>query len=150
MQWHPIKPVCVSASSDQGIFHIWVTNIVERWSAYAAGFEELEENLEYQEREDEFDVEDEDQAQLRNRSKQEIAVDVLSMDGQHGKLDASQAEIAEFVASSDEWADQEPDEDDKDDFSPPLDADLAMYDLDERDVREAGGTDVTTGRAGRR
>lgn len=35
---------------------MWFTPTAEIWSAYAPGFEELEENVEYEEREDEFDV----------------------------------------------------------------------------------------------
>lgn len=37
------------------MIHTWVTPIVENWSAYAPGFEELDENREYEEKEDEFD-----------------------------------------------------------------------------------------------
>jgi COMPASS component SWD1 len=46
--------LCSVASS--GLIHIWKTTYSENWSAFAPGFEELEENVEYQEREDEFDV----------------------------------------------------------------------------------------------
>jgi COMPASS component SWD1 len=38
-----------------GLVHIWVTGVTENWSAYAPGFDELDENVEYREREDEFD-----------------------------------------------------------------------------------------------
>lgn len=54
-QWHPIRPLIASVSS-LGLIHIWVTGITENWSAYAPGFEELDENVEYQEKEDEFDI----------------------------------------------------------------------------------------------
>lgn len=53
-QWHPFRPLIASVSS-HGFIHLWVTPIVENWSAYAPGFEELDENREYEEKEDEFD-----------------------------------------------------------------------------------------------
>lgn len=54
-QWHPIRPLIASVST-LGLIHVWVTGITENWSAYAPGFEELDENVEYQEKEDEFDI----------------------------------------------------------------------------------------------
>lgn len=54
-QWHPSRPLIVSVSS-LGFLHIWTTVTTENWSAYAPGFEELDENIEYEEKEDEFDI----------------------------------------------------------------------------------------------
>lgn len=54
-QWHPTRPVIASVSQ-LGALYIWVTSSTENWGAYAPGFEELEENREYPEKEDEFDV----------------------------------------------------------------------------------------------
>ena len=34
----------------------WTTNNKQRWAAFAPGFEELEANIAYKEREDEFDI----------------------------------------------------------------------------------------------
>ena len=54
-QWHPNKPIIASVSSQGNIF-IWHCPTTERWGAFAGGFEEVDENVEYEEREDEFDI----------------------------------------------------------------------------------------------
>jgi COMPASS component SWD1 len=39
-----------------GSIHLWQRTYPDNWAAFAPGFEELEENVEYDEREDEFDI----------------------------------------------------------------------------------------------
>lgn len=46
----------IASVSSLGSIHIWVTAPADTWSAFAPGFEELEENNVYEEREDEFDI----------------------------------------------------------------------------------------------
>jgi hypothetical protein len=54
-QWHPHKPA-IASTTNQGNVLIWHCPTPERWGAFAGGFEEVDENVEYEEREDEFDI----------------------------------------------------------------------------------------------
>lgn len=54
-QWHPIKSL-IASTTNQGNVLIWHCPNPERWGAFAGGFEEVDENVEYEEREDEFDI----------------------------------------------------------------------------------------------
>lgn len=55
LAWHPVHPIVVSVSLT-GLVYIWAKDYTENWSAFAPDFKELEENEEYMEREDEFDL----------------------------------------------------------------------------------------------
>lgn len=60
LAWHPVRPIILSVSN--GVVNIWSHTQTELWSAYAPNFKELDENEEYNERESEFDIEDEDKS----------------------------------------------------------------------------------------
>ena len=60
LAWHPVRPIILSVSN--GVVNIWSHTQTELWSAYAPNFKELDENEEYDERESEFDIEDEDKS----------------------------------------------------------------------------------------
>ena len=55
LAWHPTRPVVASVSMS-GVIYLWAKDYTENWSAFAPDFKELEENEEYVEREDEFDI----------------------------------------------------------------------------------------------
>jgi COMPASS component SWD1 len=54
-QWHPTRPI-IASTTISGDVQIWQTSTPDNWAAFAPGFEELEENVEYDELEDEFDI----------------------------------------------------------------------------------------------
>ena len=71
--WHPVRPLIASVSS--GVVSIWSQNQVENWSAFAPDFKELDENVEYEERESEYDLEDEDKSVQGSKCKEEEEVE---------------------------------------------------------------------------
>jgi COMPASS component SWD1 len=75
VDWHPNRPMLASVSHT-GAINVWFNTPTEIWSAYAPGFEELEENEIYAEREDEFDLEDEEEVTRRKQDEEEAHVDV--------------------------------------------------------------------------
>ncbi|KAE8228854.1 hypothetical protein CF326_g6198 [Tilletia indica] len=75
VDWHPTRPVIASVCST-GAVHFWFSKSEEAWSAYAPQFEELEENVQYEEREEEFDLEDQDELSRRKQDEEEALVDI--------------------------------------------------------------------------
>lgn len=91
-----MRPIIASVSS--GVVSIWAQNQVENWSAFAPDFKgnhtrffkygiqtdetifsclELDENVEYEERESEFDLADEDKSVTQNEQEVEDDLEVL-------------------------------------------------------------------------
>lgn len=77
-QWHPVRPIIASISTS-GVVYIWASNYTENWSAFAPDFKEMEENEEYIEKEDEFDVVDDDKVKKKKQIEDED-VDIMTID----------------------------------------------------------------------
>lgn len=94
IQWHPIRPVLASISS--GLISIWTSPQIENYSAFAPDFTELEETMEYDERESEFDDEDEDNRPVKEEETDMDViddVDVIQVEPDTGLLSSDEEEI---------------------------------------------------------
>lgn len=119
IQWHPMRPIVASISS--GLISIWARPQIENWSAFAPDFRELEENMEYDERESEFDEEDEDNHPNMNQEADPDAID---------DVDVTRVEKDEDLMSSDE------DEIDKDSLE------VIPITLDDYEINDANQSDA--------
>ncbi|KIY45965.1 COMPASS complex protein [Fistulina hepatica ATCC 64428] len=106
LQWHPTKS-CWASTSRDGFIFIWHHPKEARWGAFAAGFEELSHNVEYQEREDEFD--DVNEAEILRRKleaeEKDIDIDAIEPSPWKDKMLSSPNDVDAI------WADEEPDDD---------------------------------------
>lgn len=78
IEWHPQKPIVAGVGLETGRVFIWGTSTHQRWSALAPDFTELEENEEYIEKEDEFDIHPKEDLTKRRLHKENDIVDVLN------------------------------------------------------------------------
>ena len=80
IEWHPSRPLLACTSIEAGTVQIWGIEPQQKWSALAPDFTEVTENVEYIEREDEFDVYPEAEHQKRRLDREDEVVDILSLD----------------------------------------------------------------------
>ena len=80
--WHPRRPI-IASTSTHGVVYIWAVQRTENWSAFAPDFKELEENVEYIEKENEFDHVDEDQVVKQKTEGESVQVDITTVEEVH-------------------------------------------------------------------
>ncbi|TCD61486.1 chromatin binding protein [Steccherinum ochraceum] len=110
VHWHPNKPT-IASTTNQGNILIWHCPTPERWGAFAGGFEEVDENVEYEEREDEFDIEDESVVLARQQATEDEPVDILSRTPQSSPTITRATLNGTDEDEDNHWASEEPDED---------------------------------------
>ena len=78
VKWNHSKCMIGATGIDSGAVYLWQIQFPQKWSALAPDFVEVEENIEYEEKEDEFDVIDEDLLNKRRLEEEDISVDILT------------------------------------------------------------------------
>ncbi|KAF2758671.1 WD40 repeat-like protein [Pseudovirgaria hyperparasitica] len=91
VEWHPHRPFVAAVGAESGPIFIWSLLTPQRWSALAPDFHEVEENVEYVEREDEFDIQPLEELHKRRLDQEDEEVDVLTIDP--GKADFNPGEF---------------------------------------------------------
>ncbi|GAB7355154.1 hypothetical protein MBLNU459_g5724t1 [Dothideomycetes sp. NU459] len=80
VEWHPQRPFVAATGVESGRIYLWSVNTPQRWSALAPDFVEVEENVEYHEAEDEFDIHPIEELHKRRLNLEDEEVDVLTLD----------------------------------------------------------------------
>jgi COMPASS component SWD1 len=80
IEWHPSRPMVVACGLESGCIYTWSIVTPQKWSALAPDFGEVEENVEYVEREDEFDIHPAEEIHQRRLDQEDEAPDVLTID----------------------------------------------------------------------
>ncbi|SCW00998.1 LAFE_0D02828g1_1 [Lachancea fermentati] len=76
IDWNFYSMCIASNGLETGNVYVWSIVIPPKWSALAPDFEEIEENVEYQEKEDEFDQVDELEQQQELDQAEEVLIDL--------------------------------------------------------------------------
>ncbi|KAL9118313.1 MAG: hypothetical protein Q9187_005145 [Circinaria calcarea] len=87
VEWHPSRPLVAACGLETGRIYLWSIITPQRWSALAPDFAEVEENVEYIEREDEFDIHPIEEIHKRRLDLEDELVDVLTIEPIKGELD---------------------------------------------------------------
>ncbi|KAK3723138.1 chromatin binding protein [Vermiconidia calcicola] len=80
VEWHPQRPLVAATGVESGRVYVWGINMPQRWSALAPDFVEVEENVEYIEMEDEFDIHPIEELHRKRLDQEDEDVDVLTVD----------------------------------------------------------------------
>jgi COMPASS component SWD1 len=85
LEWHPTRPLVAACGLESGCIYQWSIVAPQKWSALAPDFVEVEENVEYVELEDEFDVQDAEEVHKRRLDLEDEEIDVLTIEPVKGE-----------------------------------------------------------------
>lgn len=80
IEWHPSRALLAACGIETGRIYIWSVVSPQKWSALAPDFAEVDENVEYIENEDEFDIYAQEEIHRRRLDAEDEDVDVLSFE----------------------------------------------------------------------
>lgn len=95
VEWHPTRPFVAATGVESGRVYLWSINTPQRWSALAPDFAEVEENVEYIERDDEFDIHPLDEIHKRRLVQEDEHVDVLTVDDEQLEREGGGKKVGE-------------------------------------------------------
>lgn len=95
IEWHPSRPLLACTSIETGSISIYSVQPQQKWSALAPDFTEVTENVEYVEREDEFDTYPDVEQERRRVEREDEEVDVLTMPSKKNTVRGSQGKEEE-------------------------------------------------------
>ncbi|OKL56054.1 hypothetical protein UA08_08638 [Talaromyces atroroseus] len=84
VEWHPSRPMIMSCGLESGSIYMWSIITPQKWSALAPDFAEVEENVVYVEREDEYDIHPAEEVHQQRLDKEDETPDVLTIEHTDG------------------------------------------------------------------
>ncbi|CCH40773.1 Vegetative incompatibility protein [Wickerhamomyces ciferrii] len=80
IEWNFRKCIIGATGIDSGTIYLWTLVIPQKWSALAPDFVEIEENIDYEEKEDEFDIVPEDEINQKQLNEEDELIDIITKD----------------------------------------------------------------------
>ena len=92
---------------ETGRIYLWSIVTPQRWSALAPDFVEVEENVEYVEREDEFDIHPKEEIHKRRLDLEDEHIDALTIEPTKGEYDEEAFRMPVLLDVDDSESDEE-------------------------------------------
>ena len=92
---------------ETGRIYLWSIITPQRWSALAPDFAEVEENIEYIEHEDEFDIQPIEEIHKRRLDREDETVDVLTFEPVKGGLENDRFRMPVLLDLDDSQSEEE-------------------------------------------